>query len=457
MKRRIVTRIFSLLLAVLCLLAPVGSAMAASYEWGTASGEDGKRYARINGYHGTETVIVVPLELGGLPVHGFAKGGVFNEVKNTLTAVYCHSGVTNLPANMFDGYPALQTVSLSEGATYIGNYAFRGCISMTEPNLPSTITEVGTGAFANCTGISSFHMQNIVSISTSLFDGCTNLTSLTLTSAQKGISAYALRGTPLTSLTFPEGLETVHGNAFTGSNLSYIWLPDSVTTVKADAFEGTGSTLTTIRWPAGTPHVRGWLFKDCASLKNVILPEGVLGISTAYESDSKAFMGCTGLETMDFPDSLEAIGSSSFEDCTSLRSVTFGSKLQRIGSRAFANTALTTVYLPSGVTSINKNSFPTGCAIICPDNSNTAAALKTAGLALTAPSVLDLPADVVTIEACAFLGTDAEMVIIPEGCVSIGSRAFADMPNLRYVQVPAGTSVAADAFEGCSLVEYIEY
>lgn len=71
--------------------------------------------------------------------------------------------------------------------------------------------------------------------------------------------------------------------------------------------------------------------------------------------------------------------------------------------------------------------------------------------------MLDLPADVVAIEEGAFLGTDAEMVIIPEGCVSIGSRAFADMPNLRYVRVPAGTTVAADAFDGCNVVEYIEY
>ena len=33
------------------------------------------------------------------------------------------------------------------------------------------------------------------------------------------------------------------------------------------------------------------------------------------------------------------------------------------------------------------------------------------------------------------MGIDAEVVLIPESCVSIGSRAFANCPNLKYVIV----------------------
>ena len=43
-----------------------------------------------------------------------------------------------------------------------------------------------------------------------------------------------------------------------------------------------------------------------------------------------------------------------------------------------------------------------------------------------------------------------QAVIIPDGCTSIGSRAFADCKNLLYVRIPASvTYIAGDAFEGC--------
>ncbi len=52
------------------------------------------------------------------------------------------------------------------------------------------------------------------------------------------------------------------------------------------------------------------------------------------------------------------------------------------------------------------------------------------------------------IEEEAFAGAAFEAVIIPEGCTSIDSRAFADCPNLVYVRIPASvTSVAEDASE----------
>lgn len=64
--------------------------------------------------------------------------------------------------------------------------------------------------------------------------------------------------------------------------------------------------------------------------------------------------------------------------------------------------------------------------------------------------MLYLPADILHIEAEAFAGLPMEAVIIPAGCRSIGSRAFADCPNMAFVSVPGGlTDIAPDAFEGC--------
>ena len=40
---------------------------------------------------------------------------------------------------------------------------------------------------------------------------------------------------------------------------------------------------------------------------------------------------------------------------------------------------------------------------------------------------------------------------MPDGCETIGARAFADSANLRTITIPASvTSIAADAFDGCT-------
>lgn len=61
-----------------------------------------------------------------------------------------------------------------------------------------------------------------------------------------------------------------------------------------------------------------------------------------------------------------------------------------------------------------------------------------------------LPADLTTIEAGAFTGIDAEVIVIPrtDNEVTIGSKAFANCYKLRQIYLPENvTSIAADAFD----------
>ena len=66
-------------------------------------------------------------------------------------------------------------------------------------------------------------------------------------------------------------------------------------------------------------------------------------------------------------------------------------------------------------------------------------------------SKFELPAKLEKIEKEAFSGLGVVSVIIPDGCKSIGERAFADCKNLQYVLIPKSvTSIAPDAFAGCT-------
>ncbi|MBR4727189.1 MAG: leucine-rich repeat protein, partial [Clostridia bacterium] len=73
--------------------------------------------------------------------------------------------------------------------------------------------------------------------------------------------------------------------------------------------------------------------------------------------------------------------------------------------------------------------------------------------ALSDLDVLYLPDDLTAIEDEAFMNADCEAVIIPDGCVSIGARAFAGCERLIYISIPASvTDMAEDALEDCAIV-----
>ena len=70
---------------------------------------------------------------------------------------------------------------------------------------------------------------------------------------------------------------------------------------------------------------------------------------------------------------------------------------------------------------------------------------------LSDDEIVRLPLDLQAIEEESLTQTGARAYVIPDGCASIGSRAFADCASLIRVDIPESvTSIADDAFEGCS-------
>ncbi len=67
-------------------------------------------------------------------------------------------------------------------------------------------------------------------------------------------------------------------------------------------------------------------------------------------------------------------------------------------------------------------------------------------------TTLTLPSALTEIGEEAFSGTVADAVVLPEGCASVASRAFANCPRLQIVYAPANTVFADDAFAGCGHV-----
>lgn len=73
----------------------------------------------------------------------------------------------------------------------------------------------------------------------------------------------------------------------------------------------------------------------------------------------EAFFDCDKLSFIGLPEGLEEIGDQSFGNCSSLQEVCLPDSLQSIGTLAFAETSLSSVYIPAGVTTIGDGAFAT--------------------------------------------------------------------------------------------------
>ena len=99
----------------------------------------------ITGYIGSNSVVIIPSAVNGLPVSGLI-GGLFYNCAS-VTYVHIPDTITSIPFYEFWGCGKLSTVTLPKKVTSIGNDAFAYCPNLLSLTFPNTLTSIGDGAF----------------------------------------------------------------------------------------------------------------------------------------------------------------------------------------------------------------------------------------------------------------------------------------------------------------------
>ena len=199
--------------------------------------------------------------------------------------------VTEIGWCAFSGCTGLKSITIPSSVTEIGENAFRGCKGLTSitadknnknytsvngvlfnknkteilayPNaksssyvIPSSVTEIGSAAFYDCTGLKSVTIPSSVKeIGIDAFSGCTGLKSVTISNGVTNIESWAFYGcTGLKSVTIPSSVAEICGSAF-----GYYYDNNSVQRKKVNGF--------TIYGKKGTEAERyandnGFIFKE---------------------------------------------------------------------------------------------------------------------------------------------------------------------------------------------------
>ena len=124
-----------------------------------------------------------------------------------------------------------------------------------------------------------------------------------------------------------------------------------VTSIGNKTFYGC-SGLTSVDIPNSVTSIKSKAFMGCKGLTYLIIPNSVTSIG------SYAFSGCSGLISISISNSINAISECVFGHCSSLASVDLPNSVASIGSNAFIEcSSLTSVTIPNSVKTIGDDAF----------------------------------------------------------------------------------------------------
>ncbi|MBR5515976.1 MAG: leucine-rich repeat protein [Clostridia bacterium] len=288
-------------------------------------------------YNGSETDITIPEDIKYLAPE------IFKD-KKALTSVTFNEGLVSIGTAAFSGCEALANVTFPESLLYIGDNAFTRARAFTEIKLPANVKVVGNEAFLDCSSVSSLELNDgLKKIGNFAFKYC-------LFSEQKTLNA---------TLEIPNSVEYLGNYAFMNANIVDVKGGEGLTYVGRRPFEETDWF---INFAAGEEFgiFNGFLIKYALPDDfdgNVVVPDGVKGLSGAFE-------GITKIETVKINDGCISIADSEFLSNSNLTDVTIPASVTVIGESILdiAKVSAITVHCEAGSAAeayASKNLFKT--------------------------------------------------------------------------------------------------
>ena len=381
-------------------------------------------------------------------------------------------GLTNLE-NLREGLPWY--------VESIGDYAFFSCSSLKDIMIDAAVTSVGTQAFNYCSSLRRLSFCGAPSVGSLAFGNCGSLEMLSFVGGAPSFSSNSFSGTtaaawfPPDNSSWTASVRQNYGGSITWQTGYRGWAGDDIEWT----FEGNHLSLTGTGWTdahnrVGYRHLNdritsasvgegieglSWTFDRLTSLRTVCLPDSLTKISDC------AFQGCTALESLTIPASVESLGLYTFTGDTSLRVIRFRGRMPELkGSGAtsprFEGVTATVYYPPiPGWSSSALQDQGGTLTLVCDDKvgDNVTWSLNDSGLLTLTGSgaTWDYPSEYPGFFYVQDLCTDLSM---DNRITKIGKYLFYRMQKLTSIDLPTSlTTIEQTAFGGASALRTVRF
>ena len=216
----------------------------------------------------------------------------------------------------------------------IANNAFKGNTSLVKITVPTTVTEIGAGAFAGMKKINSLVLPFIGKIANA--DAQPNETASGL-EGEKAVDIERTLSYYFDNELYDQGVPTIANYNASASNNCYV--PATLSTIEIA--------------PKDDYKIPMYAFSGINTIRKVVLSNKVVGIG------EYAFSKCNNLDVIQIPASVTKIYDGAFAECAKLTNLTFADNinLSELGDKVFYKSGKKEIVLPASVTTIGEYCF----------------------------------------------------------------------------------------------------
>ena len=322
----------------------------------------------------TLRTITIPDEVTNLVIKGYAFIGCSSLTNETV------SKLAQLVQGSVYTYAFCDLTGITEVTTsYTNDYYFNDCTNLKKVIILNPLSGGGFGqrVFRNCTNLTTVVLpDNATKLNDYMFYGNTSLTNVNIPISLTSIGSYAFCNTGIDNITLPDTLTTISSSAFSGcTKLTSINIPDKVTTIANEAFYNCPN-LTSFIVSENANYTLGQYAFQSSGITDACVTDIISHASLVYECIfykcnslenvevkyfwTMMFSNCTNLKTAKSKSTRTggSTGDNVFQNDTALETVILSDETTTIGTNVFYGcTSLKTVYLPSSITTATYSSL----------------------------------------------------------------------------------------------------
>lgn len=289
----------------------------------------------------------------------------YDEPTQTLTVNACSDGGTSCSIIQTEfrnsgPYTTYKIIDIKFGPTSIESQAFLDCTALQEIKLSSTISSIVVPFCRGCSNIKKFTVEQSLFFEADEYGTLYSINKVKL-----------IRAPTKVAVTIAPGTQIICQQAFSRAYYSVLTIPSSVTEIQTGCFydggiekivfEGPGSIkalsseamaiqfkVNSIEFPASLETIGSSSLRDCRVLKTITFPKdsNLTTISNGGISD------CPFLQSITLPDKVKTISDRAFAGCKALESIHLSLSLETLSSSAFSScSSLSSITITQG----NKN------------------------------------------------------------------------------------------------------